>query len=155
MSSSKVVFFQVRWYGHHQDDAMCNFFPDSKRSILWLSNEVSFMSEFLWDGDQNRQSFSENCTQVADVPAHCSKVIGRGDKIFRPIQSKSITIPNKLNILESFLSRCDQCTLHMNAGIIEFVRLEQVLLVKLKNVSAHQAKARQPKLQRNVYLIRI
>ena len=40
-------------------------------------------------------------------------------------------------MLESFLSKFDQCTLYMNAGIIEFVSLEAVLLVKLKNVSAH------------------
>ena len=37
----------------------------------------------------------------------------------------------------NFLSRCDQCTLYRNAGIIEFVSFEPVLLVKLKNVFAH------------------
>ena len=46
-------------------------------------------------------------------------------------------------MLESFWSRSDQCTLYMNAGIIEFVSLEQVLLVKLKNVSAHLAELKQ------------
>ena len=40
-------------------------------------------------------------------------------------------------ILGSFLSGWDQCTLYMNAGIIEFVSLEQVFLVKLKNVYSH------------------
>ena len=32
----------------------------------------------------------------------------------------------RANILGSFLSRCDHCTLYMNAGIIEFLSLEQV-----------------------------
>ena len=57
--------------------------------------------------------------------------------MFRTIKSKIIEISNKLNILGSFLSSCDQCTLYMNAGIIEFVSLDQGLLVKFKNVSAH------------------
>ena len=68
--------------------------------------------------------------------AHCSKVIGKGGQNVPAIKSKIIEISNKLNILGSFLSRCDQCTLWMNAGIIEFASLEQVLLVKIKNVSA-------------------
>ena len=49
----KVVLFQLRGHGHPQNDANTNFFADSKRPILWLSNEVSFVSEFLLDGDQN------------------------------------------------------------------------------------------------------
>ena len=48
-----------------------------------------------------------------------------------------------MNILGSFLSRCDQWLLYMNAGMIEFVSLEQVLLVKLKNVLAHLADLKQ------------
>ena len=63
--------------------------------------------------------------------------------MFRTVQSKIIDISNKLNILGSFLSRFGQCDLYMNAGMIEFVSLEQVLLVKLKNVSAHQAESKQ------------
>ena len=43
----KVVLFQLRGHGHPQDDATTNFFPDSKSSILGLSNEVSFVSEFF------------------------------------------------------------------------------------------------------------
>ena len=54
--------------------------------------------------------------------------------MFPIIQSKIIEISNKLNILGSFLGRCDQFALYMNAEIIEFVSFEQVLLVKLKNV---------------------
>ena len=57
--------------------------------------------------------------------------------MFHPIQSKIIEISNKLNMLGSFLSRCDQCNFYMYARIIEFVALEPVILVKLKNVSAH------------------
>ena len=49
----KVVLFQLRGPGHPQDDANTNFFADSKRPILGLSNEVSFVSKFIWDGGQN------------------------------------------------------------------------------------------------------
>ena len=42
----KVVLFQLRGRGHPQDDAMPNFFPDSKSFLLGLSNEVSFVSGF-------------------------------------------------------------------------------------------------------------
>ena len=44
----KVVLFQLRGPGHPQDDANINFFADSKRPILGLSNEVSFVPEILW-----------------------------------------------------------------------------------------------------------
>ena len=44
----KVVLFQLRGHGHPQDDATTNFFADSKRPILGLSNEVSFVPESLW-----------------------------------------------------------------------------------------------------------
>ena len=45
----KVVLFQLRGHGHPQDDAMPNFFANSKRPILGLSNEVSFVPESLWE----------------------------------------------------------------------------------------------------------
>ena len=32
----------------HQNDATANFFANSKRPILGLSNEVSFVPEILW-----------------------------------------------------------------------------------------------------------
>ena len=44
----KVVLFQLSGYGHPQDDATTNFFADSKRPILGLSNEVLFVPESLW-----------------------------------------------------------------------------------------------------------
>ena len=44
----KIVLFQLKGCGHPQDDTMPNFFPDSKSSILGLSNEVSFVSEFFY-----------------------------------------------------------------------------------------------------------
>ena len=56
-----------------------------------------------------------------------------------------IGIYKKLTVLGSFLSRCDQCALYMNAGMIEFVTLEQILLVKLKNVLTHLAEIKQKK----------
>ena len=43
----KVVLFQLRGYGHLQDDARPNFFPDSKSLISGFSNDVSFVSEFF------------------------------------------------------------------------------------------------------------
>ena len=43
----KVVLFQLRGYGHPQDDATPNFFADSKCPILELSNEVSFVPKIL------------------------------------------------------------------------------------------------------------
>ena len=46
----KVVIFHLRGSGLPQDDAMPNFCPDSKSSILWLSNEVLFASEIFWKG---------------------------------------------------------------------------------------------------------
>ena len=63
--------------------------------------------------------------------------------MFQNLQRKIIESSNKLNVLESFLSRCDQCALYMNAGMIEFVTLEQILLVKLKNVTDHLAELKQ------------
>ena len=44
----KVVLFQLRGHGHPQDDAIPNFFANSKRPTLGLLNEVSFVSESLW-----------------------------------------------------------------------------------------------------------
>ena len=44
----KEVLFQLRGHGHPQDDATPNFCADSKRPILGLSNEVSFVPEILW-----------------------------------------------------------------------------------------------------------
>ena len=46
-------------------------------------------------------------------------------------------------MLGIFLSKFGQFTLYMNAGIIEFASLEQVLLAKLKNVLAHLAELKQ------------
>ena len=43
----KVVLSQLRGHGHPQDDATPNFFADSKRPILGLSNEVSFVPKIL------------------------------------------------------------------------------------------------------------
>ena len=42
----KVVLFQLRGCGHPQGDATPNFFPDSKSTIIGLSNEISFA--FRW-----------------------------------------------------------------------------------------------------------
>ena len=47
----KVVLFQLRGPGHPQNDANTNFFADSKRPIIGLSNEVSFVPEILWKDD--------------------------------------------------------------------------------------------------------
>ena len=44
----KVMLFQFRGRGHPQDDAMPNFFADSRSPIEGLSNEVSIVPEHLW-----------------------------------------------------------------------------------------------------------
>ena len=44
----KVLLIQLDGRGHPQDDATSSFFPDSKNSIVGLSNEVSFVPEILW-----------------------------------------------------------------------------------------------------------
>ena len=44
----KVVLFQLRGRSQPQNDATANFFANSKRPILGLSNEVSFVPELLW-----------------------------------------------------------------------------------------------------------
>ena len=41
------MLFQLRGRGHPQDDATPNFCADSKRPILGLSNEVSFVPEIF------------------------------------------------------------------------------------------------------------
>ena len=49
----KVLLFQLDGCGHPQDDATSSFFLDSKSSILGLSNEVSFVSKFFWEGGKS------------------------------------------------------------------------------------------------------
>ena len=44
----KVVLFQLRGRSQPQNDATPNFFVNSERPILGLSNEVSFVPEILW-----------------------------------------------------------------------------------------------------------
>ena len=44
----KVVLFQLRGRSQPKNDATANFFANSKRPILGLSNEVSFVPEILW-----------------------------------------------------------------------------------------------------------
>ena len=44
----KVVLFQLRGRSQPQNDAKTNFFRNSNRPILGLSNEVSFVPEILW-----------------------------------------------------------------------------------------------------------
>ena len=44
----KVVLFQLRGRSQPQNDATPNFFANSERPILGLSNEVSFVPEILW-----------------------------------------------------------------------------------------------------------
>ena len=46
----KVVLFQLRGRSQPQNDARANFFANSERPILGLSNEVSFVPEILWKG---------------------------------------------------------------------------------------------------------
>ena len=43
-----TVIFQLRGHSQSQNDATDIFFENSKRPILGLSNEVSFVPEILW-----------------------------------------------------------------------------------------------------------
>ena len=44
----KLVLFQLRGHSQPQNDATANFLANSKRPILELSNEVSFVPGILW-----------------------------------------------------------------------------------------------------------
>ena len=49
-----------------------NFFPDYKSSILGLSNDLSFVSEFYLDGVQNSQRvFLKTCCMIS-ITQHCT-----------------------------------------------------------------------------------
>ena len=52
----KVVLFQFFGPGLAQDGATSNFLPDSKSSLLGLSNEVLFVFEFLEKIAKNSQN---------------------------------------------------------------------------------------------------
>ena len=52
-SCESSVFSCFRGRGYPQDDAVPNFFLDSKSSILGLLNEVLFVNELLCDVGQN------------------------------------------------------------------------------------------------------
>ena len=54
-----VVLFQSRGRGDPQDGVTPSFLLDSKSSILGLSIEVSFVTEYLWkDGENQENIFS-------------------------------------------------------------------------------------------------
>ena len=53
----KVLLFQLSGHGNPHDDAMPNFISNSSSCISGLSNELSFVSEFLLKGGQNSQNF--------------------------------------------------------------------------------------------------
>ena len=48
-----MLLFQLDGRGHPKDDATPSFFPDSKNSIVGLSNEVSFVSKIFWKGGES------------------------------------------------------------------------------------------------------
>ena len=50
------VLFKLRGRGYPQNDATPNFFPDYKRIILGLSNEVSFISKLFCKSGENREN---------------------------------------------------------------------------------------------------
>ena len=51
----KVKLFHLRGHGHPQGGATPSFSTDSKSCILGLSNEVSFVSRFLWKRFENQE----------------------------------------------------------------------------------------------------
>ena len=52
----KVVLFQFRGHGHPQDRVILSFLLDSKSSILGLSFEVSFVTEYFWEDGENQEN---------------------------------------------------------------------------------------------------
>ena len=62
----KVVLFQLKGPGHPQNDAMFNLNPYSKNSMTGLLNEVSFVSEFFQEDDQNSKCIFQKtcCTKI-------------------------------------------------------------------------------------------
>ena len=46
----KVLLIQLYGLGHPKDDTTPSFFPDSKNSIIGLSNEVPVVSEIFCRG---------------------------------------------------------------------------------------------------------
>ena len=56
MSYSKSSAFSIKraWPTTGWDHA--DFFPDSKSSILGLSNEVSFVTEYFWKYGENQEN---------------------------------------------------------------------------------------------------
>ena len=49
----KELLFQLSWSGHPQNNTMTSFFPNLKNSMVGLSNEISFVSEFFWEGGKS------------------------------------------------------------------------------------------------------
>ena len=50
---------------------------------------------------------------MKEMALHTAPVKGTGgDKMFRPILNKTTKLSNKVNVIASFLSSCDQCTLY-------------------------------------------
>ena len=47
------MLFQLRGHGHPQSDATLDFFPESKRSTLGFSNEVSVVSRLFCKSGEN------------------------------------------------------------------------------------------------------
>ena len=52
----KVVLFRLRGRSQPQNDAKANFFANSERPILGLSNEVSFVTDNLWKDGENQEN---------------------------------------------------------------------------------------------------
>ena len=75
----KVVLFQLRGTGHPQNDATPNYLPDSKRSILGLSNEVSFVSKLFFKSDENTEK--ENSCKWPNVSNWERLYIGLIEKV--------------------------------------------------------------------------
>ena len=53
----KVVLFQLDGRGNPLDGAMPSFIADSNSFMLGISNEVSFVSKFFWEGGKGYTSY--------------------------------------------------------------------------------------------------
>ena len=73
----KVVFFQLRGHGYPQDDATPNFFANSKRPILGLLNEISFVTKILEKVVKIKETSFHLSKCLVSIAHHCTSTTGR------------------------------------------------------------------------------
>ena len=62
----KVLDFHLCRRGDPKDDTTPTFFHDSRSSLLVLSSDISFVSEFFWKGYENLRCFNSGPIYMED-----------------------------------------------------------------------------------------